>query len=111
MPLETLLNLDGEIYPMAKGYWVKFEARKIVATPERPHGLSYSITLHDRNNTRILGYDNAHAVKLKRKGFSARKISWDHVHKMEKVTEYEFTSAGQLLEDFWREVNVLTGFK
>lgn len=111
MPLETLLSLNGEIYPMEKGYWVKFEAWRIEATTERPHGLSYSITLHDRNNTRILGYDNAHALKVKKKGFHARKITWDHVHKMEKVAEYEFTSAGQLLEDFWKEVNLLTGFK
>jgi hypothetical protein len=110
MPLETLLNLDGEIYPMEKGYWVKFEAKRVQASPERPHGLAYSITLHDRNNTRILGYDNAHAVKPKRKGFLARKITWDHRHKVEKVKTYDFTSAGQLLEDFWKEVDILTGF-
>lgn len=110
MPLETLLNLDGEIYPMERGYWVKFEAKRVQASPERPHGLAYAITLHDRNNTRILGYDNAHAVKPKRKGFLARKITWDHRHKMEKVEIYDFTSAGQLLEDFWKEVNALTGF-
>ena len=111
MSLETLLNLDGEVYPMEKGYWVKFVAKKIEATPERPFGLSYSITLHDRNNTRILGYDNAHAAQTKRKGYHARKITWDHKHKMEQVAEYEFTSAGQLLEDFWTEANLLTGFK
>src|SRR5690349_7092463 len=64
-----------------------------------PHGVAYSVTLHDRNNTRILGYDNAHAVKRKRKGFRARKTTWDHVHKMEIVTEYELTSAAQLIED------------
>lgn len=111
MPLETLLNLDGEVYPMEKGYWVKFVAKLIEASAERPSGLSYSIPLHDRNNTRILGFDNAHAVKTNRKGFHARKITWDHKHKMEKVTEYEFTSAGQLLEDFWKEVNLLTSYK
>lgn len=111
MSLETLLSLNGEIYPMEKGYWVKFEARRIKATSERPFGLSYSITLHDRNNTRILGYDNAHAVKPKRKCFHARKITWDHMHKMEVVSGYEFTSAVQLLEDFWKEANLLTGFK
>ena len=73
MPLETLLSLDGEIYPMERGYWVKFEARKIEATAERPFGISYSITLHDRNNTRILGYDNAHAVKTKKRAFMPGK--------------------------------------
>jgi hypothetical protein len=109
--LETLLSLNGEIYPMEKGYWVKFEARRVEATAERPYGIAYSVTLHDRNNTRVLGYDNAHAVKPKRKGFQARKTTWDHLHKMEIVTAYEFTSAAQLIEDFWQEVNALTGYQ
>ena len=26
--LETLLDLDGEIFPMDNGYWTKFEARR-----------------------------------------------------------------------------------
>lgn len=110
MSLETLLSLNGEIYPMEKGYWVKFEARRVEPSAERPHGVAYSVTLHDRNNTRILGYDNAHGVKPRKKGFRARKTTWDHLHRMELVTDYDFSSAAQLLEDFWREVNLLTGF-
>ncbi|MDQ1340752.1 MAG: hypothetical protein QG567_1910 [Campylobacterota bacterium] len=27
--LEFLLNLDGEVYPLDSGYWVKFEAKKV----------------------------------------------------------------------------------
>ena len=30
---------------------------------------------------------------------------------MEVVSEYEFSSAAQLLEDFWKEVNLLTAYK
>lgn len=26
--LEFLLNLDGEVYPLDSGYWVKFEVKK-----------------------------------------------------------------------------------
>ena len=63
--LETLLELDGEIFPMENGYWTKFEAHRVTPTQHMPHGVRYCLTLHDRNNTRILGFDNAHAVKPK----------------------------------------------
>jgi len=79
--LETLLDLDGEIFPMENGYWTKFEASRVTSTRQIPHGIRYSLTLHDRNNTRILGFDNAHAVKPKKKKYGARKITWDHKHK------------------------------
>ena len=102
--LATLLDLDGEIFLMDRGYWTKFEARKVAPTKEIPHGIKYSLTLHDRNNTRILGFDNAHAHQPKRKKYGARKVSWDHKHKAENVYPYEFESASQLLEDFWKAV-------
>jgi len=50
-----------------------------------------------------LGFDNAHAIRPARNGFAARKITWDHRHKREKISSYDYESAGQLLEDFWRE--------
>ena len=102
--LETLLDLDGEIFPMENGFWIKFEAFKTEPSPHIPHGIKYSLTLHDRNNTRVLGFDNAHAYKPKRKKYGARKATWDHFHKIEKAHPYEFESAGQLLEDFWAAV-------
>jgi hypothetical protein len=36
------------------GFWVKFEVEQVAPTPERPHGIKYALTLHDRNNTRLL---------------------------------------------------------
>ena len=48
--LDTLLDLDGEIFPMDNGYWTKFEASRVIPTPQIPHGIRYSLTLHDRNN-------------------------------------------------------------
>ena len=86
--LETLLDLDGEIFPMDNGYWTKFEANRVEPTIQIPHGIRYSLTLHDRNNTRILGFDNAHADKTKKKKYHARKVTWDHLHKTEKVYNY-----------------------
>jgi hypothetical protein len=102
--LDTLLDLDGEIFPMDNGYWTKFEAYRVPSTPQIPHGIKYSLTLHNRNNTRVLGFDNAHTFKPKKNKYRARKITWDHKHEMEKVRPYEFESASQLMEDFWEEV-------
>lgn len=68
--LETLLLLNGEIFPMDNGYWTKFEVYRVGANDHIPHGIRYSLTLHDRYNTRILGFDNAHAIKPKRKKYS-----------------------------------------
>ena len=103
--LETLLDLDGEVFPMDNGYWTKFEARRVDPTKQIPHGIRYSLTLHNRNNIRILGFDNAHTFKPKRKKYGARKVTWDHKHKLKKVYNYEFESPSQLLVDFWEAVN------
>jgi len=107
--LDTLLNLDGEIFPMDNGDWTKFEVCRVDQKPHIPHGVRYSLTLHDRYNRRILGFDNAHANRPPRKGYGARKITWDHKHKRETILPYEYESAIQLLEDFWRDVEQILG--
>jgi hypothetical protein len=107
--LQTLLDLDGEVFPMENGHWTKFEVRRVTASPEIPYGIRYSLTLHDRNNTRILGFDNAHGFKPRKKRYGARKITWDHQHQRERVYPYEFESASQLMEDFWKAVEVMMG--
>jgi hypothetical protein len=101
--LDTLLSLDGEIFPMDNGYWVKIEAWRVEPNEQIPHGVRYSLTLHDRYNRRVLGFDNAHASKAGRRRFIARKTTWDHKHDEDKTTDYGFESPDQLLEDFWRE--------
>lgn len=105
--LITLLDLDGQSYWIRK-YWVKFEARQVEKDEHRPHGIKYSLTLHDRNNTRILGFDNAHAIKKKGRRttkYTGRVVTYDHIHKQNKVERYLFSSASQLLEDFWNAAN------
>ncbi|MHB8311070.1 MAG: hypothetical protein ACYDCY_11880, partial [Metallibacterium sp.] len=60
------------------------------------------------HGTRLLGYDNAHAVKSpKRKKFAGRRLAYDHKHRhaRDKGVPYEFTSADQLLKDFFGEVD------
>ena len=103
--LDSLLSLAGEVFPMDNGFWTKFEAWRIDPTPHAPHGIRYCLTLHDSHNRRVLGFDNAHGVKTRKKKFGARKITWDHKHQGERVFSYEFESAGQLLEDFWASVD------
>ncbi len=44
--LEFLLAFDGRIHHLEEGYWIKFEIKRVKAAKERPHGLSYSFTLH-----------------------------------------------------------------
>ena len=61
--IDTLLDLHGETIDQEGGYWMKIEAWRVDATEEIPHGIRYSLTLHDPYGKRILGYDNAHLVK------------------------------------------------
>lgn len=103
--LRTLLELDGEVFPMDNGYWTKFEVKNVEANKHIPHGIKYSLTLHDRNSRRVLGFDNAHGTKPKKKKFGAKRVEWDHKHKMNRVSTYEFENAGQLLKDFWNGVD------
>ena len=106
--LQTLLDLDGSAYWRKKKYWIKMEACQVKPDEHRPHGIKYSLTLHDRNKTRLLGYDNAHDVKRKGrrpKKYTGRIVTYDHVHKQDKIERYLFTSASQLLIDFWNAAN------
>lgn len=102
--LENLLNLHGEVFPMDNGYWVKFEAYQVEPTISIPHGVRYSLTLHNSRNQRVIGYDNAYSFKSSKK-YGARKESYDHIHKQMDIVTYEFESASQLLEDFWKSVD------
>ena len=103
--LDYLLELDGEIFPMDNGYWTKIEAKRVGASNNVPHGIKYSLTLHDKNNVRIIGYDNAHGIRPSKTKFRAMKTQWDHRHERSRIKAYEFKSAAELLEDFWNDVN------
>jgi hypothetical protein len=105
--IDTLLDLDGIIIEQVGGYWTKFEVRRIPPTEEIPHGIRYSLTLHDRHGARIMGFDNAHAVKSRKKSNYQGRKTYDHHHRYEndKGIFYEFVGAHQLLKDFWLEVD------
>jgi hypothetical protein len=102
--LEVLLDLDSQEFTFEPtGYSVKFKVRKVPATPERPHGISYALTLHAPNGMRLVGFDNAHVVRASRGPGGARK-ELDHRRRLGTTRPYHYSDALQLLEDFWREV-------
>ncbi|MCP4427800.1 MAG: hypothetical protein GY803_25235 [Chloroflexi bacterium] len=106
--LDTLLDLDGVIIEQKYGYWVKFDVSITDVSPERPHGIRYSLTLHNKYGQRVMGFDNAHAVQLPRKNkYAGRRVEFDHVHRHEKDkgVSYEFRDAYQLIQDFFESVD------
>ncbi|EKE09260.1 MAG: hypothetical protein ACD_16C00203G0005 [uncultured bacterium] len=98
--LETLIDLDGFIAEIWQGYWVKIEAKRVEKDKTKPHGIKYSLTLHNSKGERELGYDNAHSVPHR----SSIKVH-DHKHKSGKIIRYDYKDAGMLLEDFWKDVD------
>ena len=103
--IRTLLDLHGQIIDQEDGYWIKMEAWEVEPNKDIPHGIRYTLTLHAPSGKRILGYDNAHAVKDKK--YSGRRLPFDHKHRhvADKGVPYEFRDAHQLLSDFFTEVD------
>jgi len=78
--LEALLDLNGMTFIMDNGHWVKFEAWRIAPDETSPRGIRYSLMLHNEWNRRVLGLDNAHALKPQRKKPGGRIRAWDNRH-------------------------------
>ncbi len=104
--LNVLLDLDGTKIGVGTAYWIKIRAWLIEPDEMRPHGIRYELTLHDASNKRILGVDNAHAIKRPGGRFVAQPRAYGHLHRgaMDSGLPYAFKSADKLLEDFWRAV-------
>ncbi len=109
--LEVLLSLDGFPYETLD-YIVEFKVERTTVTADRPHGISYALVLRPvGGGDPWLRFDNAHRVKRQGGRYVKDPIPFDHCHRDErdKGTPYEFTTAAQLLDDFWAEVKrVLT---
>lgn len=109
--LINLIQLDGDRFVIDErsGLWVKFEAKEVSKSTERPHGVKYSLTLHDRSNRRIMGFDNAHPIEASSKKMKADIKTFYHWHRNENDSgrPYQYKNAGQLLEDFWRQVDII----
>jgi hypothetical protein len=104
--LEVLLSLDGASWEAAEGHVVEFSVRRTPKTAERPHGIAYALVFRPAGGEPLVRFDNAHAVKGPGGRFVRRSQAHDHWHRSENDPgrPYVFTTAMQLLEDFWREV-------
>ena len=102
--LDILLDLDGEsIATGASGnYIVRLVVKRVPPSPERPHGLSYSITFHDESGARLVGFDNAHAAPGRKR--RSGRVMHDHRHRLQTIRPYAYRDAVTLLADFWAEV-------
>jgi hypothetical protein len=97
--MSRLLDYHGRRYWLVNGWSIRFQVKMVEVTDARPHGLKYSFTLHDVDNTRLLGFDNAHGVP--------RVQAYDHLHRFQRATElvaYEFRDADALVIDFFDAV-------
>ncbi|MGH6679182.1 MAG: toxin-antitoxin system TumE family protein [Bradyrhizobium sp.] len=104
--LEFLLAFDGRVHHLEKGYWLKFEINRVAAAEERPHGLSYSFTLHASDGKRLVDFDNAHGVPAAGSLFKRAPPANDHWHRTENDPgrPYRFNDAETLIDDFFDEV-------
>jgi hypothetical protein len=100
--LDSLIDLDGQILVVDPdgGHWVKFVVTRVPASPEKPHGVDYSLSLHAADGTRMVGFDNAHPAAGQKLGDPQ-----DHKHRLLTVRPYQYQDAASLLEDFWKMVD------
>lgn len=106
--IDTLTDLNGNIVQQERGYWVEIHAWRVESTVSIPHGVRYALTLHEQNGDRVMGYDNAHAVKpSSRFKYAGQVLPYDHKHRhiSDKGVPYEFKDAYQLLQDFFADVD------
>jgi hypothetical protein len=102
--LDALLDLNGLTFVVDPqgGHWVRFVVTVVPATPEKPHGLDYSLTLHGPGGERLAGFDNAHPAGKQKRGQPQ-----DHRHRIRTVRAYEYKDAAGLLADFWSAVDAV----
>lgn len=104
--LDALLDLHGQtLFVDEVGHWVKFIVKRAEVTPERPHGLRYSLTLHAPDGARLVGFDNAHPLKPSRVPGARKRRASDHRHRLMRVRPYDYKDAAALIEDFWKTVD------
>ncbi len=92
-------------FPCCMARSLSRKAKRTDVTPERPHGLSYSLTLHNEKHERILGFDNAHPVPANRGPSGKQHKFHDHRHKYEKTRIYKFEETSKIISDFYAAVD------
>ena len=102
--LDVLLDLDGQVLVVDPegGLWVRFVVTPVPVSPEKPHGIDYSLTLHGPGGERLVGFDNARPVGRQRRG-----TPQDHRHRLRTIRAHEYRDAATLLADFWEAVDTV----
>jgi hypothetical protein len=102
--LDVLLDFDGQVLvvDLRGAHWVRFAVTRVPVSPEKPHGLDYSLTLHGPDGERLVGFDNAHPVARQKHG-----APQDHRHRLRTIRPYEYQDAATLLADFWQTVDAV----
>lgn len=105
--LDDLLELDGEVFVVDEDgrYIARIRAKRVPVTSDKPHGLDYSLTLHDENGNRVVGFDNAHPMRPTKGPSGRKRKSQDHKHSGKTVRPYQYEDSETLLADFWKEVD------
>jgi len=106
--LETLLELNGNIIQQDHGFWVEIHVWRTEPTEAVPHGIRYALTMHEQGGERVMGYDNAHAVKPSGKfKYAGQILQYDHKHRhiSDMGVPYKFKDSYQLLQDFFADVD------
>jgi hypothetical protein len=100
--LEALLDLDGQVLVVDPegSHWVRFVVTRVPVSPEKTHGVDYSLTLHGADGRRLVGFDNAHPIAPRK-----RSPAQDHRHRLRTVRPYAYRDAATLLADFWDTVD------
>ena len=83
--LDVLLDLDGQVLVVDPegGHWIRFVVTRVPMSPEKPHGIDYSLTLHGPEGERLVGFDNAHPVSRRKRGQAQ-----DHRHRLRTMAGY-----------------------
>ena len=93
--LDTLLDLDGQVLVVdpGGGHWVRFTVRRVPVSPERPHGLSDALALHDDTGQRLVCFDNAHPARPTAGPSGRARSKRDHRHRLRTVRPYDYVDA------------------
>lgn len=104
---QVLLDMNNLILDQEDGYWIKIQAWEVQVSRDVPHGVRYALTLHAPSGKRLMGFDNAHALKLRGLKFSGQRFPFDHQHRFvsDQAIPYAFTSIFQLITDFFEEAD------
>lgn len=104
--LRYLLGFNGEEIRYEGGYIARFKVVEVEISDERPFGVAYSLSFHDPNGKRLMGFDNAHPVSRRGGRVGSRMKVHDHWHRDETDTgrPYKFTDAESLIVAFFDQI-------